>query len=206
MTSKTVLVTGGAKRIGAEISRKFHSENYNVVLGFQNSEEEAHQIVNELNRIRHTSAVAKKGDLSKPEEIDSFFRECQATFGPIDCLINNASVFFPTKLENVSAEQLREIFDVNLMAPIILSKNLASQKVNATIINILDIYAKKPLENYLTYSVSKAALLATTKSLARELGPRIRVNGIAPGAILWPESEENRVFFDEEVVAQIQLP
>ena len=140
MDSKVLLITGGAKRIGAEIAKKFHDEGFNVILSFQSSSEEATEFASKLNKLRKNSAVAKKINLAELDTLDLFFRECQETFGPLTCLINNASVFAPTDLKNISATEIKRTFDINLIAPILLSKSMASQKEKSSIINILDIF------------------------------------------------------------------
>ena len=205
MSSNVLLITGGAKRIGVEIAKKFHDEGYKIILAFQSSSAEAATAVSELNKLRKDSAAAKTIDLVDLDSLDAFFHECKETFGPLTCLINNASVFASTDLKNVSPTELKRTFDINLIAPIILSKNMASQKMKSSIINILDIYAEKPLASYFSYTISKAGLKMATKALAKELGPDIRVNGVSPGIILWPEDEENKGFISEEVVENLPL-
>ncbi len=205
MSSKVLLVTGGAKRIGVEIVKKFHAEGFNVILAFQSSRAEATKVVRKLNKLRRDSAAAKKIDLVELDSLDAFFHECRETFGPLTCLINNASVFAPTDLKNICPTELKKTFDINLIAPIILAKNMASQKKKSSIINILDIYAEKPLAGYLAYTMSKAGLKTATRALAKELGPDIRVNGVAPGIILWPEDEENKDFLSRDTVQQLPL-
>ena len=109
MDSKVLLITGGAKRIGAEIAKKFHDEGFKVILSFQSSSAEATEVASKLNKLRKNSAVAKKINLAELETIDLFFRECQETFGPLTCLINNASVFAPTDLKNISATEIKRL-------------------------------------------------------------------------------------------------
>ena len=203
MDSKVLLITGGAKRIGAEIAKKFHDEGFNVILSFQSSSAEATEVASKLNKLRKNSAVARKINLAELETIDLFFRECQETFGPLTCLINNASVFAPTDLKNISATEIKRTFDINLIAPILLSKNMAFQKEKSSIINILDIFAVKPLTDYFSYTISKAGLRMATKALAKELGPNIRVNGVSPGIIIWPEDDINKEFMSADIVRRL---
>ena len=128
MDSKVLLITGGAKRIGVEIAKKFHDKGFKVILSFQSSSAEATEVASKLNKLRKNSAVAKKINLAELDSLDLFFSECQETFGPLTCLINNASLFAPTDLKNISATEIKRTFDINLIAPILLSKNMASQK------------------------------------------------------------------------------
>ena len=205
MNSKVLLITGGAKRIGAEIAKKFHDEGFNVILSFQSSSAEATEVAIRLNKLRKNSAVAKKINLAELDTLDLFFRECQETFGPLTCLINNASVFAPTDLKNISATEIKRTFDINLIAPILLAKNMAFQKEKSSIINILDIFAVKPLTDYFSYTVSKAGLSMATRALAKELGPNIRVNGVSPGIIIWPEDDINKEFMSADIVRRLPL-
>lgn len=189
-SEKCILITGGAKRIGAAIVRLLHSQGMNIIIHYNNSSKEAIDLQNELNDIRENSIGLCSGNLANHDDCELIFNEALKIFGRIDALINNASNFFPTPIESATESQWDEIMAINLKAPFFLSKLCASQiKLHkGDIINLIDIYADRPLHNHPIYIAAKAGLAALTKSLAQDLGPEIRVNGIAPGAILWPES------------------
>ncbi|TAN67098.1 MAG: pteridine reductase [Methylobacter sp.] len=188
---KNVLITGAAKRIGAACARLLHGEGYNVFLHYRSSEAEAQQLCYQLNQLRPDSAKIMQADLLNMTELEAVAREAVMAWGGIDVLVNNASSFYPTAVLDVTERQWDELLGGNLKAPFFLAKALAETLVDnkGCIVNIVDIHAERGLSGYPVYSIAKAGLAAMTKVLAKELGPVVRVNGVAPGAILWPESE-----------------
>jgi pteridine reductase len=206
LDSKVALITGGARRIGAAIARTLHSEGMNLIIHYRNSGDNAKTLADELNQHRSGSVSLAKADLEKTEDCSRLAQQAIDAFGRIHALINNASAFFPTPLGEISQEHWETLLGVNLKAPFFLSQACAEAltSTQGAIINLTDIYAKRPLPKHLVYSVSKAGLVALTHSLAQELGPDVRVNAIAPGAILWPESgdtQENQ----EEIIRRTPL-
>ena len=194
---KNVLITGAGKRIGAVCAQLLHDRGCNVFLHYKSSEAEAIQLNNQFNLKRTNSSFIMRADLLIAEERSALAQTACLAWGGIDVLINNASCFYPTIISDVSEQQWDELLGSNLKAPFFLaqslSKTLALNK--GSIINIIDIHAERGLPGYSVYSVAKAGLHALTKILAKELAPSIRVNGIAPGAILWPDkacSEQNK--------------
>jgi len=197
LKSKAALVTGGARRIGAAIARTLHDAGMDLVIHFRHSAAEARSLADELNDTRPNSVVLVEGDLENSEDCATLAQQAIEAFGRMDALINNASAFFPTPIGEVTNDQWETLMGVNLKAPFFLSQACAKAlaSTHGAIINLTDIYAERPLPNHPVYSASKAGLVALTRSLAQELGPNVRVNAIAPGAIIWPESgdsEENQ--------------
>ena len=206
LDSKVALITGGARRIGAAIARTLHAEGMNLIIHYRNSGDNAKTLADELNQHRSGSVALAKADLEKTEDCSRLAQQAIDAFGRIHALINNASAFFPTPLGEISQKHWETLLGVNLKAPFFLSQACAEAltSTQGAIINLTDIYAKRPLPKHLVYSVSKAGLVALTRSLAQELGPDVRVNAIAPGAILWPESgdtQENQ----EEIIRRTPL-
>jgi pteridine reductase len=203
---KNVLITGAAKRIGAACARLLHSEGCNVFLHYRSSKEAALQLCYELNQIRPDSAYMMQADLLNREEMESLVSEACMAWGRIDVLVNNASSFYPAKVADVTEQQWDELMGSNLKAPFFLAKLLSEilAKNKGCIVNIVDIHAERGLKGYPVYSIAKAGLVAMTKILAKEFGPTIRVNGVAPGAILWPDkalSEQER----QEILQRVAL-
>ena len=190
--NQVALVTGAARRIGSEIVRVLHARGMKIILHYNGSNEAAECLASELNELRNNSVIALSFDLNNLPELDKFANRVVDCWGRLDVLINNASTFYPTPVEHITIQQWDDLLNINLKAPMFLSKVLskAIDKHNGSIINIVDIHGDRPLKNYTVYSVAKAGLIMLTKSLARELAPNIRVNGVAPGAIMWPENEE----------------
>lgn len=182
------LITGGAKRIGAAIAHQLHREGYAVAIHYRRSETAAQSLVDTFNRTRADSAFALHADLRDPTAPQALLESCLARYGQLDALVNNASAFFPTPLVTASTEQWDLLTEVNLRAPFFLCQAAAPALAarHGSIVNLIDIYAERPLADHPIYVASKAGLAALTKALARDLGPDVRVNGIAPGAILWP--------------------
>jgi pteridine reductase len=189
--AKNVLITGAAKRIGAACARLLHSEGCNVFLHYRSSESDAQQLCDDLNRQRPDSAKLIQADLLNMAELEEVARDASRVWGGIDVLINNASTFYPTSIADVTEQQWDELLGSNLKAPFFLAKALTKTLADnkGCIVNIVDIHAERGLNGYSVYSISKAGLAAMTKILAKELGPDVRVNGVAPGAILWPDND-----------------
>ena len=182
---KTALISGGAARIGAQIVRTLHENGYKVIIHCHQSEEIAQALCRELNSKRNSSAQVVVADLGDNEAI----KKLTQTIKSLDLLVNNASVFYPTSTENSTIYDWDKIININLRAPFFITTGLS--KVLATcqgsIVNIIDIHSDRPLKNHSIYSISKAGMKMLTKTLAKELAPNIRVNGISPGSILWPQ-------------------
>lgn len=188
LQGKTALVTGAARRVGAVIAEQLHAAGMNLVLHYRRSEEEVTALCTALNSKRRDSATLAQTDLADVDGFDSLIKAA-LQWGSLDLLVNNAAVFTPTPIGSVTEVEWDDILNTNLKAPFFLSQAAAPylRRNHGSIVNIVDIYGQRPLREHTVYSVSKAGLDMLTRSLARELGPDIRVNGIAPGAILWPE-------------------
>jgi pteridine reductase len=188
--NKNVLITGAAKRIGADCARLLHDQGCNILLHYKSSQQEAEQLCDGFNLKRSDSAKLVQGNLQNREELEAIAQIANTCWGGLDVLINNASSFYPTPLNDVTEEQWDDLLGSNLKAPFFLVKALSNglAKRQGCIVNIVDIHAERGLPGYPVYSIAKAGLVAMTKILAKELGPAIRVNAVAPGAILWPES------------------
>ncbi|MFK8027584.1 MAG: pteridine reductase [Gammaproteobacteria bacterium] len=191
-SSRVALVTGSAKRIGAEVIRRLHAEGLRVILHYNGSEDAAQAIADELNALRKDSITIIQFNLLDIEQLDAFATNILAIWGRLDILVNNASTFYPTPLENINLDQWNSLIGVNLQAPLFLTKALAPSLAThkGCVINIVDIHSDRPLKGYTIYCIAKAGLAMLTKSLARELAPDVRVNGVSPGAIMWPEVED----------------
>ena len=189
LTGKTALVTGGAKRVGAAICRRLHAQGANLMLHHRASVAEARALQHQLNTQRAGSVALIQADLLKSASLPDLVKTTVNQFGSLDILINNASSFFATAIGDINEQAWEDLIGTNLKAPLFLSQAAAGElrKRHGCIVNIVDIHAEFPMKNYVVYSVAKGGLLALTRSLARELGPEVRVNGVAPGTILWPE-------------------
>lgn len=190
MPLKSVLITGAAKRLGAAIAAQFHRSGYNVILHYRTSGREAETLSERLNRERARSATALQGDLLQTASLGVLIDQAVACHGRLDVLVNNASAFFRTPVGQVTETQWDELIGSNLRAPFFLSQAVAPylRATGGAIVNIGDIHAERMLKDFPVYSIAKAALHAMTRSLAKELAPAVRVNAVAPGAILWPEA------------------
>ncbi|MCG8439669.1 MAG: pteridine reductase [Pseudomonadales bacterium] len=184
------LITGSARRIGAEITRTLHQRGMRVIIHYRNSDAEAAALADQLNGVRPDSTRLLQADLNNPDEVRRLGRDAVAAFGQVDLLVNNASSFYPTPIDDATDADWDALMHSNLRAPYLLSQALAVtlRQQQGCIINIVDVYAEKPLEGHTLYCMAKAGLAMMTRSLARELGPHIRVNGVSPGPILWPEA------------------
>lgn len=189
--AKVALVTGGARRIGASIINALHQVEYRVVIHCHSSLSEAHNLASKLNEVKNNSALVLVGDLSKQQCAAVLISQVEEWAGRLDVLVNNASLFIRTDNTGFNAKDWQNLFDVNVKAPYLLSlaARLLLAKSQGCIINLSDIHSEKPLKDYSLYCQTKAALEMQTKSLAREFAPNIRVNAVAPGAIAWPEAE-----------------
>jgi len=192
MQGKVVLITAGAKRVGAAICRKLHLRGANLMLHYRSSLEEAQGLQTELNQIRPGSVALVQADLLDIAQIPRLVDTTMQQFGKLDALVNNASSFFSTPLGEVTAAAWDDLVGSNLKAPLFLSQAAAPhlRQQHGCIVNIVDIHAEWPLKNYIIYSAAKGGLASLTRSLALELAPEIRVNGVSPGPILWPENDE----------------
>ena len=190
MTAPVALVTGSARRIGAQIVRTLPHHGMRVIIHYRGSQQEAESLAAALNQTRPNSAVLLQADLDQPAAVRQLASDALACFGQLDLLVNNASSFYPTPIDQADDADWEKLIHSNLRAPFILSQQLtpALRQQHGCIINIVDVYAEKPLQTHTLYCMAKAGLAMMTKSLARELGPEIRVNGVSPGPILWPEA------------------
>lgn len=188
-SSKVVLITGAGRRIGAQIATTLHAAGYRVALHAHRSGEALGARVAELCALRAGSAQALHADLRLPEAPAQLVADCIAAFGRLDGVVNNASAFYPTALGAATAAQWDELFAVNARAPFFIAQAAAAQlrQHRGAIVNITDLHAQQPMRNHPLYGASKSALEMLTRSLALELAPEVRVNAVAPGAILWPE-------------------
>ena len=197
LSGKTVLITGAARRIGAAMACGFHAAGANLVIHYRSSAKDADQLVEKLNDTRAGSACAVQSDLLKTGRAARLVDHAIEHFKRLDVLVNNASSFYPTPVGEISESDWHDLMGSNLKAPLFLIQAARAQlaKVNGCVINMIDIHARRPLKEHIVYCAAKAGLETLTLAFARELGPQIRVNGIAPGAILWPEegcSEEQQ--------------
>jgi pteridine reductase len=196
LQDKVVLITGGAKRVGASICRLLHGGGAKLMIHYRNSVGEARALQSELNLQRPNSAAIIQGDLLNLAVLPSLIQETVSHFGQLDVLINNASSYYATEIGEIGDEQWEDLIGSNLKAPLFLAQAAAHElrKQQGCIINITDMHVERPKKGYVVYSVAKAGLVTLTKSLAQELGPEVRVNAVAPGPVLWPEDNPQ---FDE---------
>ncbi|MFM9836323.1 MAG: pteridine reductase [Methylophilaceae bacterium] len=196
LVDKIVLITGGAKRVGAAISRQLHSEGANLMIHYRNSEFHAHALKEELNMLRPNSVAIVKADLLETDKLPKLISATINQFGKLDVLINNASSYYPTELGKINEKNWLDLIGSNLKAPMFLAQAAAPElrKNYGCIINITDMHIERPKKGYVVYSVAKAGLVTLTKSLAHELAPEVRVNAVAPGPVLWPDDNPQ---FDE---------
>ncbi|HQR24064.1 MAG TPA: pteridine reductase [Steroidobacteraceae bacterium] len=206
LAGRCVLVTGGAKRLGAAMARRFHAAGASVVVHYHRSRPAADELVAELNGARAGSAFAACADLQDVARLPGLVERALDRCGRLDVLVNNASTFYPTPLGTITPAQFDDLLGTNLRAPLFLSQAAAPalRVTQGLILNMVDIHGRRPLKGHPVYSAAKAALVMLTKSLARELGPDIRVNGIAPGPVLWPERDLDATL-KEEIIAKTAL-
>jgi pteridine reductase len=203
--NKTALITGAAKRIGAAIAEQLHNAGMNIVIHYNTSTQEADELASKLNNIRTDSVITVQTNLEHQDDYTVLVDTAIQFKGSIDVLINNASTFYPTILDDLSEEQWNEITSINLKAPLFLSQlaTKSLRKNKGCIVNIADVHANRPLTDHSVYSISKAGLLMLTQSLAKELAPDIRVNAISPGAITWPDKMDDET--KEEILNHTAL-
>jgi len=212
LQGKVALITGASRRIGAEIARTLHNAGMNLCLHYRSSEKEAQQLADELLAKRQDSVITLSLDLLHTAELAGLVDQACSHWGRLDALVNNASAFYPTPLKDVTEQDWDILLGSNLKAPLFLSQAAAPEltKRQGNIINIIDIHAERPRRNHVVYNIAKSGLLTLTKSLARELGPDVRVNGVAPGAILWPENvmdeQARNVILDKTALKQAGEP
>ncbi len=189
LVGKVALVTGAARRLGEAIARTLHVHGANLVLHYNTSAQDAQRLAVALNEQRADSAAVAQADLLDPSAIAALVNKAVATWGHLDILVNNASTFYPTPFGTVSEAQWDDLLGSNLKGPFFLCQSAAThlRPRHGCIVNMVDVYAESPLASFPAYSIAKAGMHMLTRSLAKELGPRVRVNGIAPGTILWPE-------------------
>lgn len=189
-SAKCVLVTGGSKRIGAAITRMLHSAGYNVIIHCRLSAEAAEDLAKQLNKERTNSAKVIHGNLNVEDIYDNLIKQAYQCWNRLDALVNNASSFYPTPLGSITLDDWNNLVNSNMKAPLFLSQAAAPylKKTQGCIINMVDVHAQRPMSKHTVYCAAKAGLGMITMSLAKELGPDIRVNGVAPGAVLWPET------------------
>lgn len=189
---KVVIVTGAARRVGAAIARRLHAAGMQVLLHYRNSKTDATALEQALNGLRTGSAACVRAELLDADAPEAIIGAALGRFARLDLLVNNASTFYPTRFGEVDARHWDELAGSNLRAPLFLSQAAAPHlaKTRGAIVNITDIHAERPLKDYVVYTIAKAGLAALTKSLALELGPAVRVNAVAPGAIAWPEDDQ----------------
>lgn len=197
MQGKVVLVTGGAKRVGAAICRRLHAAGAQLAVHYRSSALEAHALLDKLNALRPDSAGVFQADLLDPAALPQLINAVVEKFGRLDALVNNASSFYATPLADVDEQQWNDLLGTNLKAPLFLAQAAADElrRRHGAIVNIADIHAERPMHGHLLYSVAKAGLVSLTRALAQELAPQVRVNGISPGVIIWPETA---AWLDEE--------
>jgi pteridine reductase len=192
-TRPVALITGSAKRIGAAIARTLHAAGYDLALHCRHSREELDALANELDAARPGSTFIHQTDLADFDRLPELVAHTVGRYGRLDALVNNASSFHPTPIGSATPAQWDALFATNARAPFFLAQAAAPHLVasRGAIVNLTDIYGERPLRDHTLYCMAKAALLMMTKSLALELGPAVRVNAVAPGAILWPEQGGN---------------
>jgi len=203
---KVVLITGAGKRVGATVARTLHAQGMRIAIHYRNSAQEAQKLAQELNQQRNDSAITMQADLNNISSLPKLINNVVETWGRLDVLINNASSFYPTPVEKATETEWEDLFASNLKAPFFLTQTAAPHlaKHNGCIVNMVDIHSRQPLKNYPIYCMAKAGLLMMTKVLAKELGPQIRVNAIAPGVVLWPD-DENEIEHRNKIIARTAL-
>jgi pteridine reductase len=192
MQGKVVLVTGGAKRVGAAICRRLHAAGAMLAVHYRSSVQQALELQDELNAKRPDSVAVFQTDLLDLNALPQLVHDVIEKFGRLDALVNNASSFYATPLQGIGERQWYDLLGTNLKAPLFLAQAAADElrRRHGAIVNIADIHAERPMQGHLLYSVAKAGLVALTKGLAQEMAPQVRVNAVAPGVIIWPEDAE----------------
>lgn len=201
------LVTGAARRLGAAIARRLHAEGYDLVLHYRSSRADIDALAAGLEATRAGSTLVLQADLAAFDRLPELVAHTIGRFGRLDALVNNASSFHPTPIGQATPAQWDDLFASNARAPFFLSQAAAPhlKASRGSIVNLVDIHGERPLKDHAVYSMAKAALIMATRALALELAPDVRVNAVAPGAILWPESVATEVPSAEQVAHQQQL-
>jgi len=207
LSDRIVLVTGGARRLGAASGRRLHAAGARLAVHYHRSAADADRLCAELNAERPGSAAAFGADLLDVGRLDGLVAAVVDRFGGLDVLINNASSFYPTPIGETTPAQWDELMGTNVRAPFFLAQAAAPvlRARGGSIVNMVDVYAERPLAGYAPYCAAKAALVNLTRALARELAPQVRVNAVAPGAILWPEGEEANEAARARIIARTPL-
>ncbi len=192
MQGKVVLVTGGAKRVGAAICRRLHAAGASIAVHYRSSAAEAQALRDELNAQRPGSTFTIQADLLDPQAPHVLVGKVVQHFDHLDALVNNASSFYSVPLAEIAEQHWNDLIGTNLKAPLLLAQAAADElrRRHGAVVNIADIHAERPMHGHLLYSVAKAGLTALTRALAQEMAPQVRVNAVAPGVIIWPEGEE----------------
>jgi len=206
LAGKSVLITGAARRVGATIARTLHAHGANILIHHRASAAAARELAASLNAARRGSAAVAQAELRETSAPAALVQRAVSEFGRLDVLVNNASSFYPTPVGEITESHWDDLIGSNLKAPLFLSQAAAPQlrRTHGLIVNIVDIHARRPLKRYTVYCITKAGLAMLTRSLARELGPDVRVNGIAPGPVLWPEDEIEPAL-KEEIIERTAL-
>ncbi len=193
LQGQTAVITGGAKRVGAAIARALHGAGANLVLHYRQSAQDAEQLAQQLEAARPHSTALVQADLLATRDLPRIIQAAEAQFGRLDILVNNASSFYPTPVGTITEAQWDDLIGTNLKAPLFLSQAAAPllRAARGQILNIVDIHALRPLRNHVVYGTAKAGLVMLTRALAKELAPEVRVNGIAPGPVMWPEGADS---------------
>ena len=207
MREKTIFITGGAKRIGASIANYFHAKNFKIFIHYNKSKEEVNKLSQELNEKENGSCKILQADFSLKDSVSNTIEQFYSLSDRIDVLVNNASSFYPTPIQEASEEQWKNLLDTNATTPLFLIQGFQNglQESGGSVINISDSLASKGIKNYSLYSSAKGALETLTKSLAKELAPEIRINAVALGAILWPEDEEINEETKNSILEKVDL-
>lgn len=203
---RTALITGAAKRLGAVIATELHDHGYRVIVHYRHSETDAQGLCEALNRKRPDSAWPLQGDLLDTASLSRLVENGASRWGRLDVLVNNASAFYPTPVGTVSECQWEELIGSNLKAPFFLIQAALPwlREAAGCVVNLADIYGERPLQGYPVFSIAKAGLIALTKAMAKELAPEVRVNAIAPGAVLWPVPAPDAAV-QKKILARIPL-
>ena len=205
---KIALVTGGSKRIGASICEELHKSNINVMIHYKNSKEDACHLKDKLNKIRSNSTDIVQGDLFKTESYEKIISNVIKRFGQLDYLVNNASSYFPTQIDNLNEDDWNDLISTNLKAPLFLCQAAAKflKEKKGSIVNITDANENNPKKNYIIYNLAKSGLVSLTRSLAVDLAPHVRVNAVAPGVIFHPDSgKQSEVGYRQNLIYQTFL-
>jgi pteridine reductase len=207
LTGKTVLITGGAKRVGATVARTLHAAGANLAIHYRQSSREAEALAAELNAARPGTAALVQAELLEVTKLPALVEFALRSFGGLDVLINNASTFYATPIGEITPQKWDDLLGTNLKVPTFLSQAAAPalRKSRGLIINIVDIHALRPLRDHTVYCTAKAGLHMLTRSLAKELGPEVRVNGIAPGPILWPSGQAQDAAKQDKIIERTIL-